>query len=536
MTVQSPRPPSGRAAAAFLFALAAVVVLSNCSTNEERIRSPERPNIVLFLADDMGFSDLGSYGGEIPTPNIDGLAERGVRFTQFYNNARCSPTRASLLTGRTPHVVGIGHLNGPGVYPGDLDPGTPTVAELLHKAGYATYMAGKWHVTPWPGPGHNHPRRRGFDRFYGILASIRSYYNPPSLMRDDEPLPPPEGDYHFTDAVTDAAVTFIREHDSSRPFFLYVAHAAPHWPLHAREEDIARNLDRYRVGWDEIRFERHRRLAELGLLDAPLAPRDERVSDWASAESKEWFARRMAVYAAMVEQMDRGIGRVLDELDRRGMAENTLVLFLSDNGGCAEEIGPEGRAQHFPRETRDGRPIRLGNSTDILPGPEDTYASYGIEWANASNTPFRLFKSFVHEGGIATPFIIRWPGVVKPGTISRQVGHVIDLLPTLLAAAGAPPHPTDGKDLFEGDPDQPRTLFWEHEGNRAVRRGDWKLVSVLGSSWELYDLANDRTELTDLAASRPELVRELASLYEDWAARSGVKPWTEPQTPIGGRR
>ena len=244
----------------------------------------------------------------------------------------------------------------------------------------------------------------------------------------------------------------------------------------------------------------------------------------------------MAVYAAMVEQMDRGIGKLLDVLERRGMAKNTLVVFLSDNGGCAEEIGPEGRAQHFPRRTRDGRKVRLGNGTDILPGPEDTYASYGLEWAHASNTPFRLFKSFVHEGGIATPFIARWPAVIRAGTIRRQVGHVIDLLPTLLAAARVPPHPREGKDLFHGAADEPRTLFWEHEGNRAVRRGDFKLVVVHGGPWELYNIAEDRTELSDLAASRPSLVRELTSLYDGWTLRSGVKPWTEPQTPIGGRR
>lgn len=501
-----------------------------------RAQAAARPNIVLIMADDLGFSDLGSYGGEIPTPNLDRLAAEGVRFTQFYNAARCSPTRASLLTGRAPHAVGIGHLNGPGIYPGDLDRGTPTVAELLREAGYATYMTGKWHVTPWPGPGHNHPRRRGFDRFYGILASIRSYYSPPSLMRDEEPLPPPDGDYHFTDAVSDAAAAFVREHDASKPFFLYVAHAAPHWPIHAREADVVRHVERYRAGWDAVRRARHRRLSELGLLAASLAPRDERVAPWESAAPKEWLARRMAVYAAMVEQMDRGIGKVLDALERRGLAKDTLVLFLSDNGGCAEEIGPEGRALHFPRRTRDGRDVRLGNGTEILPGPEDTYASYGLEWAHASNTPFRLFKSFVHEGGIATPFIARWPGAIRPGTIRRQIGHVIDLLPTLLAAAGAASPPREGKDLFHGDAAQPRTLFWEHEGNRAVRRGDFKLVAVHEGPWELYDLAKDRTELKDLAASRPGLVRELASLYDAWAARSGVRPWTEPQTPIGGRR
>jgi arylsulfatase len=478
---------------------------------------------------------VGAYGGEIPTPHIDRLAAEGVRFTQFYNVARCSPTRASLLTGRTPHSVGVGHLNGPGTYPGDLDRDTKTLAELLREAGYATYMAGKWHVTPWPGPGHNHPRRRGFDRVYGILASIRSYYNPPSLTSDDEALAPPAGDYHFTDAVTDAAVGFVERHDASRPFFLYVAHAAPHWPLHAREADVSRHLARYRAGWDAIRVARHRRLAELGLLKGALAPRDERVPAWESADSKEWQARRMAVYAAMVEQMDRGIGRVLDALDRRGMTRDTLVVFLSDNGGCAEEIGPEGRGGNVPRRTRDGRPIRLGNEAEILPGPEDTWASYGLEWANVSNAPFRLFKSFVHEGGIATPLVARWPGAIQPGTTSPRVGHVMDLAPSLLAAAGARADGLEGRDLFHG-PDEPRTLVWEHEGNRAVRRGDHKLVAVHGGPWELYDLGRDRTELHDQAGTQPRLVAELASLYDAWAGRSGVKPWTGPQTPIGGRQ
>jgi arylsulfatase len=524
-------PARGRSAG-----LAGAALFLLAAAGSARAQPALRPNIVLILADDLGFSDVGSFGGEIETPRLDRLAAEGVRFTQFYSAARCSPTRASLLTGRTPHAVGIGHLNGPGTYPGDLDRGTPTLAERLREAGYATYMAGKWHVTPWPGPGHNHPRRRGFDRFYGILASIRSYYNPPSLMRDEQELGPPAGDYHFTDAVSEEAARFVREHDATRPFFLYVAHAAPHWPLHAREADVARHLERYRAGWDAVRRRRHARLAELGLLDAALAPRDARVAAWESAQPREWLAHRMAAYAAMVEQMDRGIGRVLDEIERRGMTKSTLVLFLSDNGGCAEEIGPEGRSQHFPRLTRDGRLVRLGNGVEILPGPEDTYASYGLEWAHASNTPFRLFKSFVHEGGIASPFIVRWPGALPPGSVSRRVGHVVDLLPTLLAAAGAPLPSLEGRDLLAGDPAEPRTLCWEHEGHRAVRRGDWKLVAVHGGPWELYDLATDRTERSDLAAERPALVRELAALHADWAARNGVKPWSEPLTAIGGRR
>ncbi len=535
------RPAARRDGKARLLALAC---LAGCAVSAPPPQAGARPNIVLILADDLGFSDLGCYGGEISTPTLDRLAAGGLRFTQFYNAARCCPTRASLLTGLYPHQTGVGHLNGAGTYPGDLSRDTPTVAELLRKAGYATYMAGKWHVSPWPGPPDNGPRRRGFDRFSGILASIRSYYNPPSLTRDEEALPPPAGDYHFTDAVNGAAEAFVEEHpDPSRPFFLYVAHAAPHWPLHAREADVARVQDRYRAGWDDVRRARHRRLIDAGLLDpsCPPAPRDARAAAWEEAEPKEWLARRMAVYAAMVEQMDRGIGRILDALKRRGLMENTLVLFLSDNGGCAEEIGPEGRSKNFPTRTRDGRPIRLGNGTDVRPGPEDTYASYGLEWAQASNTPFRSYKSFVHEGGIATPMIAYGPGVAAQGGITSQVGHVIDLLPTCLELAGTEaPAGVEGKSLvpvFRGRSREPHeALAWEHEGNRAVRSGRWKLVAAHGGAWELYDLETDRTELKDLAAREPGRAREMSARYDRWAARCGVLPWTEPQTPIGGRR
>jgi arylsulfatase A-like enzyme len=522
--------------------LLALALLAGCAVAAPRAQEP-RPNIVLILADDLGFSDLGCYGGEIATPNLDRLAAGGLRFTQFYNTARCCPTRASLLTGLYPHQAGVGHLVGKATYPGDLSHACPTVAELLKKSGYATYMSGKWHVTPWPGPLDNGPRRRGFDRFYGIIASIRSYYNPPSLTRDDEPLPAPEGDYHFTDAVNDAAVRFIDEHrDPAQPFFLYVAEAAPHWPLHARDEDVARCKERYRIGWDAVRRDRHGRLIDLKLIDPswPPAPRDQRAAAWEEAEPKEWLVHRMAVYAAMVEQMDRGIGRILDALRRRDLMKNTLVLFLSDNGGCAEELPVEGRGQNVPIRTRDGRPIRLGNRTDVLPGPEDTFASYGLEWAQASNTPFRLFKSFVHEGGISTPMIAHWPGVVPAGAITPQVGHVIDLMPTCLDLAQAPPPAVEGRSLLpilKGGRREPHeAIFWEHEGNRAVRAGRWKLVAVLGKPWELYDLEADRTESKDLASREPARVRELSVLYDRWAARCGVKPWTEPQTPIGGRR
>lgn len=514
-----------------------------------------RPNIVLIMADDMGFSDLGSYGGEISTPNLDRLAEGGLRFTQFYNAARCVPTRASLLTGLYPHEAGIGHMVGRsanGLYNGDLSREAITLAEGLDAAGYSSYMAGKWHVTPWrsgaPNIVDNGPTGRGFDRFYGIISSIRSYYNPPTLMEDGRELPSTEGDYHFTDAVTDHAVSYIEEHDSDDPYFLYVAYTAPHFPLHAREEDIARYRGRFLEGWDVLGEERHQRLVELGLIDPawPLPDRDPQELPWdeINPELYAWFDERMAVYAAMVEQMDRGVGEILAAIEARGETENTLVVFLSDNGGCAEEIGPNGLGGGFPLETRDGEPIRLGNDPSILPGAEDTYESYGLEWAGLSNTPFRRYKSFVHEGGIATPLIVSWPSRIGPG-ITDELGHIIDLMPTFLDLAGA-----DYPEVFDGHVIQPlegRSLLpvldggtrpeviygWEHEGNRALRQGRWKLVSRFPEVWELYDMEADRMETNDLAQAMPEKVDEMAALYEAWAARVGVLPWRGRQTAIG---
>jgi arylsulfatase A-like enzyme len=514
-----------------------------------------RPNVVLIMADDMGFSDLGSYGSEINTPNLDRLAEGGLRFTEFYNAARCVPTRASLLTGLYPHEAGIGHMVGRsanGLYNGDLSRDAITLAEGLDAAGYSSYMAGKWHVTPFrsgaPNIVDNGPTGRGFDRFYGIISSIRSYYNPPTLMEDGRELPSTEGDYHFTDAVTDHAVQYIGEHDSDDPYFLYVAYTAPHFPLHAREEDIARYRGRFLEGWDVLGEERHQRLVELGLIDPawPLPERDPQELPWDEINPAlyAWFDERMAVYAAMIEQMDRGVGEILAAIDARGETENTLVVFLSDNGGCAEEIGPNGLGGGFPRETRDGDPIRLGNDPAILPGAEDTYASYGLEWAGLSNTPFRRYKSFVHEGGIATPMIVSWPSHIEAG-ITDEMGHIIDLMPTFLELAGADYprvfgghtiQPLEGRSLipvFEGRT-RPEVIYgWEHEGNRAIRQGRWKLVSRFPEAWELYDMDEDRMETNDLARAMPDKVDEMAALYDAWAARVGVLPWRGRQTAIG---
>ncbi len=522
-----------------------------------------KPNVVVILADDMGFSDLGCYGSEIATPNLDRLAALGLRFTHFYNAARCCPTRAALLTGMYPHQVGVGHMVedlGFPAYRGDLDRDRPTIAEALRGAGYRTAMAGKWHVTPPPpaGPRHNWPRQRGFERYFGIISSVRSYFDPPTLTRDDEPINAPAG-FYLTDAVSDNAVAYLREFaQAGAPFFLYAAYTAPHWPLHAWPEEIAAARSRlqgvYDRGWDRLRTDRHQRMIDQGIVEArwPLSPRDPEAPAWSETADKAWQVERMVVYAAMIACMDKGIGRIMDQLRASGLEENTLVLFLADNGGCAEEIVPDWRSR-FPGHTATGEPSRVGNDPAVRPGPAHVFQSYGLAWANASNTPFRRFKHWVHEGGIATPLIVRWPaGLTRPsGTINHEVGHVVDVLATCLDVAGVrypatfhdraltPPEGRSLRPIFEGrERNGHEALYWEHEGNRAVRQGRWKLVAPYPQGWELYDLEADRTEQHDLAAAHPEIVRTLSALYGRWAERSGVRPWDEvsrrrAQTGVG---
>ncbi|MDP6373506.1 MAG: arylsulfatase [Vicinamibacterales bacterium] len=540
-------PPPARHALIVLLGLA--TACGTTTSPESRADAP--PNVVLIMADDMGFSDIGPYGSEIPTPNLDRLAAEGRRFTQFYNTARCSPTRAALLTGVYPHQAGVGHLNrdlgAPG-YRGELAEVTVTLAELLGSAGYTTLMSGKWHVTsPSLTDDRNWPRQRGFDRFYGTLTGGGNFFNPATLILDDTPIQA-EGDrYHYTDAISDRAVEFLDDlptgEAATAPFFLYVAYTAPHWPLHAWPDDVATHVGGYLDGWDVLRERRRQRLIDLGMIDAGwvLSTRDPDAAAWEDGDHTIWEDRRMAVYAAQVEQMDRGIGRILAKVRALGAEANTLVLFLSDNGGSAELISPDSRNPVFPTETRDGRPIRLGNVPEILPGDEDTYQSYGVAWANASNTPFRRFKHWVHEGGIATPLIVSWPtGIASRGELEQTPAHVIDLLPTIAEATGTtyPARrngvatiPLEGESLipvFEGGAMMPdRPLYWEHEGNRAIRRGRWKLVAPYQGEWELYDLQVDRTETSDLAAQRPAIAAELSGLWESWAARVGVVPWQD---------
>jgi arylsulfatase len=485
-----------------------------------------RPSIVLIMADDLGFSDLGCYGSEINTPNLDALAAGGLRMTQFYNTARCCPTRASLLTGLYSHQAGVGHMVNdrklPG-YVGHLNDRCVTIAEVLKPAGYATWMSGKWHV----GESRPHwPCDRGFEQSYALVSGGSNYWrlDPGRILaRDEERLEPP-ADWYITDAITDNAVQFVSEHGTSEePFFLYVAYTAPHWPLHARDEDIARYRGKYKLGWDELRKRRHARMIELGIVDRgwPLTPRDADVPAWEDATNQDDWDLRMAVYAAQIDRMDQGIGKLVAKLKELNKLDNTLILFLADNGGCAEIIDR-------------GRP-------GVPAGGPDSFLSYGVGWANASNTPFRRYKHWVHEGGISSPLIAHWPAAIKPGALSHQPGHVTDIMATCIEAAGAqyPQElvgreiaPQEGQSLqpiFAGQTRDRGSIYWEHEGNKAIRSGDWKLVAVHRGEWELYDLAADRTELNNLAAKHPDKVADLAASWDQWAKRANVEPWERVQ-------
>ena len=493
-----------------------------------------RPNIVLIMVDDMGYSDIGCYGGEVQTPNIDALAAGGLRFTQFYNTGRCCPTRASLMTGLYPHQAGMGWMTtdlGHDGYRGDLNRNCLTIAEVLRSAGYSTYMAGKWHLTKHTGAGgpkHNWPRQRGFDRYFGTIQGGGSFYKPQSLTLENTQLSEYPENFFYSDAINDTTVKYIEEHSeksAGKPFFCYVAHTAPHWPLHALEEDIDKYRKRYLGGWDALRAERYTRMISMGLIDKrwKLTSRDSAAQAWKNvpAERKANMALRMAVYAAQIDRVDQGIGRITAALKRTGQLDNTIVFFLADNGGCAE-----GGIWGFERK-----------KNGVL-GKDSSFASYGLSWANASNTPFREYKHWVHEGGISTPLVVHWPaGISCGGELRSQPGHLIDIMATCVAVSGAKypaeyggkrVKPLEGVSLapaFAGKPLGKRAIFWEHEANRAVREGDWKLVAKgRGSPWELYNLAEDRTELHDLSTSRPGLATRLAALWQAYAERANVLP------------
>jgi len=535
-----------------------------------------KPNIIIIIADDIGYSDLGCYGGEIETPHLDKLAYGGIRFTQFYNSARCCPTRASLLTGLHPHQAGMGYMTTdhrlPG-YRGELSANAVTIAEALRSENYRNYCVGKWHVTSQTQPDsskHNWPLQRGFDRYYGIIYGGANFFDPACLARDNtmisafaDPEYKPD-EYYFTHAVSDHAVRFVKEHHAQtpdQPFFMYVAHTAAHWPMHAPEEAIAKYKGKYDAGYTPIREARYARMLEMGLIDErwQLSPQPQ---EWETITDKAWESRCMEVYAAMITEMDMGIGQLVDALKETGQYENTVIMYLNDNGACAEGLGRQenGKKVHpdtpefepLPPEavfstelfiftrTRDGFALRNGVGT--MPGARDTFIAYGRNWANVSNTPFREYKHRMHEGGISTPLIVHAPSKITEamrGKFYREPGQLVDLLATCINLAGAKYpqqyndndiQPLEGISLvpaFSGEPlERTKPLFWEHTGNRAIRDGKWKLVAMGASGlWELYDMEADRSEMNDLSVKHREIAENLAVQWENWANEANVFPW-----------
>ena len=531
----------------FVALVCALTFLSGCSSVQTTTSGGVRPNVLLIVADDLGFSDLGQYGGEIETPSLDRLAENGVRLTQFYTTGRCCPSRASILTGQYPHRVGLGHMTqdiGRPGYRGALSEDAITIAQALGEAGYRSFISGKWHL------GVPDPTRHGFEEFYGTLVSARSFWDPERYLRLPEGRPAreyPPGEFYGTDALTDHAIEFIdlARETPDQPWFLYLAYNAPHFPLHAPKELVEKYVGMYEKGWDVLRVERLERMKTLGLLDegTELTPRSPwwNYGETAVGMNPAWdslpegrrrdLARRMAIFAAMVDRMDHGIGRIVANLEDNQELDNTLVLFLSDNGACAE-WDPNG----FDARSSNNNVLHTGEKLGGMGGP-DSYHSVGSGWANLSNTPWRFYKHFNHEGGISTPMIVHWPaGLSDSGAILSAPGHIVDLAPTLLDAADAdyPPIfngretiPLPGQSLLPlltGSATEERTLFFEHEGHRAVRQGRYKLVARRGRDWELYDIDEDRTELNDLASRQPDRVARMAEAWETWAAENYVTP------------
>ena len=504
-----------------------------------------RPNVIVMLVDDMGFSDLGCYGSEIPTPNLDKLAAEGLRFTQFYNTARCSPSRAALMTGLYPHHAGMGHLD-PYIrksskgYTGKLSDECVTMGEVLGDAGYATSMTGKWHLGLANG---TPPWKRGFERSlcspFGELyfpgqtsprtnnARLKLFYNGNDIPTDSGEV---GNNWYSPDLWTTYTLKYVDQAIAEKkPFFHYLAHNAPHFPLMAPAEDIARFRGKYKVGWDQLRLERHARQKKMGLLKSEWAlserPEDSPAWDSLTGTQKDRFDNIMALYAAIVSRIDKSVGDLVAGLKQRGVLDNTLILMMSDNGGNGE-TGPDGKVV--------GEPI----------GAVTSFVHLGMNWATLNNTPFRRYKHFTHEGGVATPLIAHWPKGISStlsGRFVNQPGHLVDVMPTVLQVTGAKYPamrngskiiPLDGASFapaFQGKGWTRREpIYYFHEGNRGLRQGKWKLVMKYKGEWELYDMDADRTELHNLASTRPEMVKKMAAQWDAWAARTNGDEWEGP--------
>jgi len=553
----------------FIPVISVAFLLLGCNSAKPKANQKDnRPNIIVILADDLGYSDLGCYGGEIQTPNLDYLAFNGIRFSAFYNTSRCCPTRASLLTGLYNQQAGIGEMttdrNLPG-YRGHLTNNTVTIAEVLKGAGYHTGMTGKWHVSntieqptsaeqvkwlnhqvvhPLFSPAEQYPTSRGFEKYFGNIFGVVDFFDPFSLVNGKEPVTDVPSGYYHTNAINDTAAAYIRAFSKDeKPFFLYVAQTAPHWPLHALPEDIKKYENTYKEGWDAIREARYKKMISLGLINSAttrLSPRINNELTWQNNKDSVWDARAMAVHAAMVDRMDQGIGSIINTLKETGELDNTIIMFLSDNGASPEDCARFGPGFDRPGETRDGRKIIYPVNKDVLPGPQTTFASIGERWANVANTPYRYAKVESYEGGVRTPCIAFWPkGIKAPtGSITKHRGHVMDLMATFVEVSGAtyPARfdsrvisPTSGSSLsaaFQAKSSvDNKTMYNEHFKARYIKDANWKLVSTSkDTTWHLYRIREDESELNDLSAQYSDIVKKMASDWMKWANNSNVYP------------
>jgi arylsulfatase len=506
-----------------------------------QIEKKTKPNIILIMADDLGFSDIGAYGAEINTPNLDKLANEGLRLKEFYNNSICAPTRASLLTGQYSHKAGVGYFDvnlGLPAYQGYLNKESLTLGEVFKANGYSTIISGKWHVgqdsLAWP-------QQRGFEKSYGIIGGASDYFDvkplpfgqtsyPVTLLKNNVRQYPKDDSYYFTDEIANNAVTFLEEQSKeNKPFFLYLAFTAPHCPLQALPKDIAKYKGKYDLGWDSLRQVRFLKQKQLGIIGAnqQLPERDPEVPYWnkLTYDEQQFWKAKMEVYAAMVDNMDQNIGKVLEKLKALKKDDNTLIIFISDNGAQG------GYSTYSPL-----RRTLVRNS-----GPIGTSGSFDYQeqsWAWLSNTPLRQYKNNYHEGGNSSPFIAWYPKQIKARTVVKGTAHIIDLAPTFYELTGiiypnkyngVATYPLAGKSLLpllrgqETEVERGEPLFWERAGNRAVRKGKWKIVSTYPSlQWELYNIETDRGETKDLAGQYPNIVNELSADYFKWAERTGV--------------
>lgn len=513
--------------------------LAFISQTKIKIEAENKPNIVLIMADDMGFSDLGCYGSEISTPNLDRLAAEGTRLKQCYNNGICAPSRTSLLTGQYPHKAGIGFFNrdlGLPAYQGYLNKESLTLGEALKTGGYTTIMSGKWHVGNEP---DKWPLQRGFDKFFGFIDGGLSYFDTKPILKGgpfssklyegNKEFTITDKNHYLTDALTDKAIGYLKEQDNNQPFFLYMAYNAPHWPMHAKPVDIEKYKGKYDLGWDSLRTIRHQKLLKLGLVDKnQTAVKDNSLPAWnkLTYDEKQMWVKKMEVYAAMVDNLDQNIGKLLKHLEATNLLDNTLIIFISDNGAEDWDFSKMDFAIN-----RSSGPVGSAGSNE----------SYTKNWAQVSNMPMRSYKSSPYEGGVSSPFIARFPKVIPANVIQQGGIHLVDFMPSLLEIAGVTypstyqnntVYPMVGESFISkiknNSWSRRNPIFYEWAGNRSIIDGKWKMVSTYPKNqWELYDLENDRTESKDLAKSFPAIVEKLDNAYQLWARKNDVAVWNE---------